>query len=78
MSYGTPGVQGRSSLGRWIGPSSERARDILRSAGWSIEDVRTYYAHIAIQASVRVQDALRDMDRITVSLNRAMEHFRFS
>ena len=78
VSYGTPGVQGRSSLGRWIGPSSERARDILRSAGWSIEDVRTYYAHIAIQASVRVQDALRDMDRITVSLNRAMEHFRFS
>ena len=78
VSYGTPGVQGRSSLGRWIGPSAERARDILTSLGWTIEEFRTQYAYISIKASVRVQDALYDMDNTVENLNRVMEQFRFS
>ena len=78
VSYGTPGVQGRSSLGKWIGPSAERARDILDSAGWSVEDFRTFYAHISIQASIPARDALRDINNTVDILNRVMAQFRFS
>ena len=78
ISWGNPGVQGRRHLGKWIESSLDNTREILYSSGWNIERARTNYAHLAISASISVQDALRDIPRTVESLNRAMAQVRFS
>ena len=78
ISWGSPGVQGRRNLGKWIGPSMNAARAILVSSGWQIEDAGTHYAHIAVSASVSAQVALQNMRRAVDGLNRALAELRFS
>lgn len=78
ISWGEPGVHGRRHLGKWIDPSMETAREILFSSGWTIENSSARYAHLAITASMSVQDVARDVNGSVEDLSRALAQVRFS
>ncbi len=78
MSWGSPGVQGRRHLGKWIGSAKDRARDILEKSGWRIEETRSNYAYISVAASLSAPSALQDMAGAVDSLNHALDQLRFS
>ena len=77
LSWGTPGVQTKAHLGKWIEPRMETVRDHLNSFGWRVEDATARYAYITIDASMSVTDALSNLDSVVDSLDHALELLRF-
>ena len=77
LSWGDPGVQGRTHLAKWIPDKMKAARDILDSSGWSIEDSLSKYGHIKVTATMRAETALDSMDETAESLDRALHQLRF-
>ena len=77
LSWGTPGVQTKAHLGKWIEPRMETVRDHLNSFGWRVEDATARYAYITIDASLSVTDALSNLDSVVDSLDHALELLRF-
>ena len=68
MSWGSPGVQGKSNLGKWIIPSMNNAKSILNKRGWKIDEAQTKYAHIVVSASIHIREALANIDRAVDTL----------
>ena len=77
LSWGDPGVQGRTHLAKWITTKMEVVRDILDSSGWSIDVSRSKYAHIYVSAAMHANIALINLDRTAKSLDRALNQLRF-
>ena len=78
MSWGSPGVQGKSNLGKWIIPSMNNAKSILNKRGWKIDEAQTKYAHIVVSASIHIREALANIDRAVDTLDLALDELRFS
>ena len=78
MSWGSPGVQGKSNLGKWIIPSMNNAKSILNKHGWKIDEAQTKYAYIVVSASIHIREALANIDRAVDTLDLALDELRFS
>ena len=77
LSSGSPGVQGKTFLDRWIPRRMETAREMLASRGWRIENSEAKYGYSAISASLSANVALGEMQKTVESLDRALAELRF-
>ena len=71
MAWGDPGVMGKKHLGKWIVPASNAAADILRGAGWQVEQIPSRYASIRLLASIAVDEALASLQKTVDCLQRS-------